>query len=92
MNGLLSLIFAITELVIILFVFIRAEKNQINVLSIGLMCLLFSYQFVEFLICGLDFRTSLFAYFALLAVTFMPPLSLFISLRLWNYSNQPYIL
>ncbi|MCW8848693.1 MAG: hypothetical protein OQJ81_01840 [Melioribacteraceae bacterium] len=90
MNGFLSLIFALIELAIILFVFIQAEKNKINILSISLMCLLFAYQFVEFLICGVDLRTSLFAYFALLTVTFMPPLSLFISLKLWNVSKRLY--
>lgn len=90
LNGLLSLFFASIELVIILLVFFRAEKSKINLLLIYLMLLLFAYQFIEFLICGLDFRTSLFAYFALLAVTFMPPLSLFITLRLWNYSNRFY--
>ena len=91
-NGLLSLIFALIELVIILFVFFRAEKSKINLLSIYLMCLLFAYQFIEFLICGLDFRTSLFAYFALLAVTFMPPLSLFITIRLLGYNSRLYTL
>ncbi|MCB9249144.1 MAG: hypothetical protein H6613_11700 [Ignavibacteriales bacterium] len=91
-NGLLSLILAVIELVIILFLAFKAEKNKINILSISLMRLLFAYQFVEFLICGLDMRTSLFAYFALLAVTFMPPLSLYISLRLLNFNDRRYSL
>ena len=90
MNGLLSLIFASIELVIILFVFLRSEKSKINLSLIYLMVLLFAYQFIEFLICGLNFRTSLFAYLALLAVTFMPPLSLVISLKLGNGSNRLY--
>ncbi|MCB0749417.1 MAG: hypothetical protein KDC90_18285 [Ignavibacteriae bacterium] len=89
-NGLLSLILAVVELIIILFLVFKAAKNKINTLSISLMRLLFAYQFVEFLICGLDMRTSLFAYFALLAVTFMPPLSLYISLRLLNFNNRFY--
>ena len=86
-NGLLSLIFASIELVIILLIYFRAERNEINLLSIALMCLLFSYQLIEFLICGLDMRTSLFAYLALLAVTFMPPLCLYITLRFWGFNK-----
>ena len=91
LNGLLSLIFAAIELIIILFVFFRAERNRINLLSISLMFLLFAYQFIEFLICGLDMRTSLFAYLALLSVTFMPPLCLYITLRFWDF-NKYYLL
>ena len=92
LNGLLSLLFASIELILILFVVLRAEKSKINVLLIYLMVLLFAYQFIEFLICGLDLRTSIFAYLALLAVTYMPPLSLFIALRLSDYSNRFYTL
>ncbi len=76
-NGLLSLLLASIELVFILNLLYHTEKSRINVLFILLLTLLFSYQLVEFFICGLDFKTSLWAYFALVAITFMPPLSLF---------------
>lgn len=92
LNGLLSLIFASIELVAILLIYFSAERNKINILSIALMWLLFSYQFIEFLICGAALRTSLFAYLALFTVSFMPPLSLFIALRLWNYNSRIYSL
>lgn len=88
-EGLLSLLLASIELVIILNLLYHSEKNRVNVLSLFLLALLFSYQSVEFIICGLGNRTSLLAYVALLAVSFMPPLTLFITLRFWNY-NKPY--
>ena len=92
LDGLLSLFLTSIELVIILNLLYHSEKNRVNILSISLLTTLLLYQFVEFLICGLNLRTSLFAYFALLAVTYMPPLSLFIALRFWNYSNRLYSL
>ncbi len=91
-EGLFSLFLASIELALIFNLLYFVEKNRINNLSFALLFLLLSYQLVEFVICGLDFRTSLFAYFALLAVSFMPPLSLYITLKLWDFNQKIYSL
>jgi len=88
-NGLLSLLLASIELVLILNLLYYSEKNRINILSFSLLTLLFAYQLVEFIICGLDIRTASLAYVALLTVSFMPPLSLLIVLRFWD-NNKTY--
>lgn len=83
-NGLLSLLLASIEFTIILNLVFRIEKNSVNIYSLILLFLLFLYQIVEFIICGFNLRTPYFAYLALLTVTFMPPLSLFISFQIYS--------
>lgn len=80
-DGLLSLLLASIELVFILNLLYHTEKSKTNVLFLLLLTLLFSYQLVEFIICGLGFDSSLWAYFALVTITFMPPLSLYVVLE-----------
>jgi hypothetical protein len=92
LEGLLSLFLTSIEFVLILNLLYHSEKNKINILSLSLLVLLFLYQLVEYTICGLDIRTSFLAYFALLTVSFMPPLSLFIALKFWNYDRIVYSL
>ncbi len=87
-DGFLSLFLASIELVLILNLLIFSEKNRINKLTIGLIVLLFSYQAIEFVICGLGNKTSLFAYLAMLIVSFMPPLSLLIVLEFLGYKKK----
>jgi len=91
-DGLLSLFLTSIEFTVILNLLYRSEKNRINILSLSLLSLLFLYQLVELIICGLDIRTSILAYFALLTVSFMPPLTLFIALKFWNYDRIAYSL
>jgi len=89
-NGLLSLLLASIELVLILNLLYHSEKNSVNILSISLLTLLFIYQVVEFVICGLNTRTSFLAYLALLTLSFMPPLALHITMRYWNFNKTFY--
>ena len=87
-DGFLSLLLASVELVLVINLLFFSEKNSINKLTIGLITLLFAYQFTEFFICGLGNKTSLFAYIALLIVSFMPPLSLLIVLEFLGYKKK----
>ncbi len=87
-DGMLSLLLASIEFVFILNLLIFAEKNKVNKLTITLIVLLFTYQSVEFIICGLGYKTSLFAYIAMLIVSFMPPLSLIIVLQFLNVKSK----
>lgn len=92
-DGLLSLLFASIELVLILNLLHFADKNKVNQVSLSLLILLFAYQLIEFIICGLSFKSSIWAYFALLSVTFMPPLTLFMILKyLIRSKNSDYFI
>jgi len=87
-NGLLSLFIASIEFVLIINLLIFAEKNKVNKLVIILVFILGTYQFIEFLICGVGYNTSLWGYLAILSVSFMPPLSLYIILVYLNYNSK----
>ncbi len=87
-DGMLSLLLASIEFVFILNLIIFAKKNKVNKLTIILIVLLFAYQTVEFIICGLGNKTSLFAYIAMLIVSFIPPLSLIIVLQFLNIKSK----
>ncbi|MEE9429404.1 MAG: hypothetical protein V3V16_00055 [Melioribacteraceae bacterium] len=87
-DGLLSLFIAAIEFVLIINLLIFAEKNKVNKHVIVLLFILGIYQFVEFLICGVGYNTSLWGYLAILSVSFMPPLSLFVILVYLNFDSR----
>jgi hypothetical protein len=87
-DGLLSLLIATIEFVFLINLLIFAEKNEVNKLIFILLFILGIYQFVEFLICGVGYKTSLWSYLALLTVSFMPPLSLLIVLKYFNFNSK----
>lgn len=87
-DGLLSLFIASLEFIFVINLLIFAEKNEVNKLVILLLFVLGLYQFLEFLICGVGFNTSLWSYLAILTVSFMPPLSILIVLKFYNIGNK----
>lgn len=87
-DGLLSLFIASIEFIFVINLLIFSKKNEVNKLVIILLFVLGLYQFIEFLICGVGFNTSLWSYLALLTVSFMPPLSLLIVLKFYNYNSK----
>ncbi|MBU0559812.1 MAG: hypothetical protein KJ799_05555 [Bacteroidetes bacterium] len=87
-NGILSLLFASIELVFVVNLLFFAEKNYINMLVMLLIFILGVYQVYEFLICFFGMNVSSVVYCAILAISFMPPLGLFIALRLKNFNSK----
>lgn len=80
-DGIVSLLIACIELTFIINLLVFAKKNSINKLVIGILALLFGYQFFEFLICSLGLHSQIFIYLAFLDITFLPPLGLYTVLK-----------
>lgn len=72
-NGIISLFIACIELLLLINLFVFSEKSRFNVIVIVIVSLLFSYQFMEFLICMLEFDTSTFVYLAFVIISYLPP-------------------
>ncbi len=83
-NGVGSLFIACIELVLLFNLLIAGEKNKVNKIALGIITLLFLYQFSEFFICYKDL-TSHYAVFAvLLIITLLPPLGLYFTLEFYK--------
>lgn len=74
-NGLVSLLIACIEIVLLINLLIFAEKNQPNNLIFLIIFLLTVYQLFESLICSLGIKSSFMAYLAFVDISFLPPLS-----------------
>ena len=74
-DGTISLLLACTEFILLINLFVFAEKNKINKIAMLLISLLAIYQLLEFLMCTLNLKYSYMAYFAFVTISFMPPLN-----------------
>lgn len=77
LDGIIALFIACIELVYILNLLVVAEKNSVNKFVIGILGLLFGYQFLEFLICFVGLQNQIIIYFAFVDITLLPPLGLY---------------
>ncbi|MFA5803776.1 MAG: hypothetical protein WC879_03940 [Melioribacteraceae bacterium] len=77
LDGIISLLIACVELLYIINMLIFSEKNSINKLVIGMIFLLFGYQFIEFLICFVGLQKQILIYLAFLDISLLPPLGLY---------------
>lgn len=80
-DGIISLLIACIELVYIINFLIYAEKNPVNKLVIGIISLLFGYQFLEFLICFVGLQNQIVIYLAYVDITLLPPLGIYTVLK-----------
>jgi len=87
-NGIVSLLIACLELIFLINLLIFSEKNKLNRVIIAIVFLLFSYQSIEYLICGLGLSGSFMAYLAFVDITFLPPLNLFFILKLFRNKSK----
>ena len=74
--GIVSLFLVCLELVLLVNLFIFAEKNKVNRIIILLVGLLFGYQLFEFVICYFGIESNLIVYLAFVVISFLPPLLL----------------
>lgn len=91
-NGIVSLFIACIELVLLINVFVFAEKNKNNYLAAAVIFLLMFYQAFEFIMCNLGFDSSFNAFLAFADISFLPPLGLFLVLSFYNYRSKYLIL
>lgn len=87
-NGIVSLLLACVELVLLINLLIFAEKNRLNWIAIAIVSLLMGYQAIEFLICGVGIYSSLLTYLAFADISFLPPLNLFFILTLFGFKHK----
>ena len=88
LDGIISLLIACIELLYIINLLIFAEKNSINKLVIGIISLLFGYQFIEFLICFVGLQKQIFIYLAFLDISLLPPLGLYTVIKFSAKESQ----
>ena len=88
LDGIISLLIACVELLYIVNLLIFAEKNVINKLVIGMIFLLFGYQFIEFLICFVGLQKQILIYLAFLDISLLPPLGLYTVIKFSAKESQ----
>jgi hypothetical protein len=85
-NGIISLLVACIELILVVNIFAFAEKNKINKTAIVIVIVLLIYQSLEFLMCHFGFSYPTMAYFAFSDISLLPPLTLYFTL---NFLDSP---
>ena len=81
-NGTVSLLIACLEVLLLLNLFVFAEKNRLNKIAMMMVALLAGYQTMEFLMCQVELQNAFFPYFAFVIISFLPPLNLILTLSL----------
>lgn len=76
LDGVLSLLIACIEFVLLINLLIFTDRNKENILIFLIIFLLTCYQIFEFLICSLGMKSAYIAYLAFTDISFLPPLSL----------------
>ena len=87
-NGIVSLLIACIELVLIINILIFAEKNRFNKITVTFLIVLMIYQALEFIMCHLGYSSSLLAYFAFIDISFLPPLDLYLIYTFFIKKNE----
>lgn len=92
-DGILSLLIACMEFLLFANLLFFSEKNKSNVLAMIIIFVLAVYQSVEYMICGLDIKSSFLAYLAFADISLLPPLNLvFVLSYLFKDDKKLYLL
>lgn len=94
-NGIISLLIACLEFLLLINLLIFAKKNKLNRIAIIMVALLVSYQAMEFLMCSIELQNPFFPYLAFVIISFLPPLNLilvFILTRNNNFYRTRYLI
>ena len=84
-NGIISLLFACIEFLLLINLIVFIEKNRVNIIAMLMITLLASYQSMEFLMCQVGLQAPIFPYLAFVIIGFLPPLNLLLTLTLTIY-------
>ena len=87
-NGIGSLLIACVELILLINLFIFAEKNKFNKTAMLIIFVLMVYQSLEFLMCQVGLNFPFMPYLAFIDIIFLPPLIIVLLSRLYNYENK----
>ncbi|RPI61967.1 MAG: hypothetical protein EHM44_07685, partial [Ignavibacteriales bacterium] len=86
-NGIISLLFACIEFLLLFNLVVFIEKNRINIIAMLMIALLAAYQSMEFLMCQVGLQESFYPYLAFVIIGFLPPLNLLLTFTLSNSLN-----
>ncbi|MDP2363154.1 MAG: hypothetical protein Q8M94_05225 [Ignavibacteria bacterium] len=81
-NGIISLLIACIEFLLIFNLLVFIEKNRVNIIAMLMIALLAAYQTMEFLMCQVGLQDSNYPYLAFVIIGFLPPLNLLLALTL----------
>jgi hypothetical protein len=81
-NGIISLLLACIEFLLLFNLLVFVEKNKINIIALLVITLLASYQTMEFIMCQVGLQQSILPYLAFVIIGFLPPLNLLLTLLL----------
>ncbi len=84
LDGIVSLLIACIEIVLLVNLVVFADKNKLNFLVFFIVLLLAGYQVTEYLICGIGIKSPAMAYTAFAVISSLPPLSLLLVLTYFN--------
>jgi len=88
LEGIVSLLWASIEIVLLVNVMIFAEKNSVNKMLMLLIFFLFSYQLLEFMICYVGLTSSIWVYFAFVLLSLLPPIGVLTVLTIIGKRNK----
>lgn len=81
-DGIVSLLIACIEWILLVNLLIFAKKDKTNVIALLMISLLAGYQTMEFLMCNLALSKPVFPYIAFVIISYLPPLNLLLILKL----------
>lgn len=81
-DGIVSLLIACIEWILLVNLLIFAKKDNINVIALIMISLLAGYQTMEFLMCNLGLSTPVFPYIAFVIISYLPPFNLLLVLKI----------
>lgn len=88
LDGIVSLLIASIEVLLIINLLIFVDKNKINNLITLLLFLLTSYQSMEFLICNQNFKSPFYTYLAFSIITLIPAINFILINKILNNFNK----
>ena len=89
LDGIVSLLIACIEIVLLVNLVVFADKNKLNFLVFFIVLLVAGYQVIEYLICGIGIKAPAMAYTAFAVISSLPPLNLLLVLTYLNIKFKP---
>jgi len=86
-NGIVSLLIACIEFLLLFNLLLFAHKSKVNVIALTMIALLASYQTMEFLMCQVGLKDSIYPFFAFVIIGFLPPLNLLLAVTFTKQSK-----
>jgi len=86
-NGIVSLLIACIEFLLLFNLLLFVHKSKVNVIALIMIALLASYQTMEFLMCQVGLQDSIYPFFAFVIIGFLPPLNLLLAVTFTKQSK-----